>query len=72
MGWHGREKGENSENGKLRAESKSLHLDYKLLPAQPVTGLGTVPCTKQVYNKHQLVCMIIHVNQQSALKNEKS
>ena len=42
----GGEKGENSENGKLRAESRALHSDYELLGAQPLPGLGTMALLK--------------------------
>lgn len=66
----GGEKGENSENGKLRTESRSLHSDYELLGAQPLPGLGTMPCSK--HHKHPLVWMTMRVNQQGVLTDEKS
>ena len=63
-------KGRNAENGKLRAESRSLPSDYRLLGAQLLPGLGTVPCAK--HYKHPFVCMTTRVNQYCVLTDEKS
>lgn len=70
MGCREGSKGRNSENGALRAESRPLHSDYKLLGAQPLPRLGTMPCSK--HPKHPLVGTTRRVNQQGVLTDEKS